>query len=57
MKTGNAATMKPGETRVRTRAGLEGVFISLLVGNRALIDIGGEKFTEFLHDIEVVETK
>jgi hypothetical protein len=54
MKSGNAATMKPGETKVKTRAGLVGIFIALMAGNRALVRFGGQDHTEYLSDLEAV---
>lgn len=54
MRTGTAATMKPGETKVRTRAGMVGVFIALLIGNRALVRFDGQEHTEYLSDLEIV---
>lgn len=60
MRTGTAATMKPGETKVEVRPYTEdrpkriGVFIAHLVGNRALVRINGVDHTEYLSDLEIV---
>lgn len=54
MKSGNAAAMVPGVTKVKTRAGLVGVFVALLVGNRALVRFDGCEHTEYLSDLEIV---
>lgn len=54
MKTGNAAAMVPGVTKVKTRAGMVGVFVALLIGNRALVRFDGQDHTEYLSDLEIV---
>jgi len=55
MRTGTAAAMIPGASKVKTRAGFVGVFVKLLPGNRAEVEINGRIYTEFLSDLEAAE--